>query len=215
MKTIDLTHTIRENMPVYPGTELPKLFEVNSHEKNGFKETSISMYSHTGTHIDAPNHVFFEKTALDEFPAEQFIGKALVIDCRHIPLGKQITMAEFSKYGKKIYLAEFLLFNTGWDKKWDTSDYFEDYPCINDEVLNFIITGKYKGIGFDVMSLDPMNYDQLKRHKKLFTEVDIINIENLCNLDLCGNELFTFVCLPLKTENSDGAPARAIAIFEE
>ena len=43
----------------------------------------------------------------------------------------------------------------------------------------------------------------------------IINIENLKNLDLCGDELFTFVCLPIKIENSDGAPARAIAIIEE
>ena len=41
------------------------------------------------------------------------------------------------------------------------------------------------------------------------------NIENLKNLDLCGDELFTFVCLPIKIENSDGAPARAIAIIEE
>ena len=64
-------------------------------------------------------------------------------------------------------------------------------------------------------SLDPISDASLKMHKKLFSSKNIINIENLKNLDLCGSELFTFVCLPIKIENSDGAPARAIAIIEE
>ena len=42
-----------------------------------------------------------------------------------------------------------------------------------------------------------------------------INIENLKSLDLCGSEAFDFVCLPIKTENSDGAPCRAIAKIGE
>ena len=31
MKVIDLTHTISEDMPVYPGTEQPKLKPANSY----------------------------------------------------------------------------------------------------------------------------------------------------------------------------------------
>ena len=37
MKVIDLTHMIREDMPVYPGTETPKLIPANSYEKDGKK----------------------------------------------------------------------------------------------------------------------------------------------------------------------------------
>ena len=55
MKVIDLTHTIKENMPVYPGTDTPKLMPANTYEKDGFKETLMQMYTHTGTHID-PQH---------------------------------------------------------------------------------------------------------------------------------------------------------------
>lgn len=40
MKVIDLTHTISETMPVYPGTEQPRLTPANSYEKDGFKETA-------------------------------------------------------------------------------------------------------------------------------------------------------------------------------
>ena len=39
MKVIDLTHTIKENMPVYLGTDAPKFIPANSYEKDGFKET--------------------------------------------------------------------------------------------------------------------------------------------------------------------------------
>lgn len=76
MKVIDLTHTIREGMPVYPGTEPPLLEPANSYEKDGFRETRLTMFSHTGTHMDAPAHLFAGRTTLDAFPAGQFIGQA-------------------------------------------------------------------------------------------------------------------------------------------
>ena len=49
MPVIDLTHTIKETMPVYPGTQPPRLETANTYEKDLFKETLITMFSHTGT----------------------------------------------------------------------------------------------------------------------------------------------------------------------
>ena len=69
MKVIDLTHTIREDMPVYPGTETPRLETANTYEKDFFKETKMTMYTHTGTHVDPPAHIFAGRTTLDQFPA--------------------------------------------------------------------------------------------------------------------------------------------------
>ena len=51
MRVLDLTHTIAENMPVYPGTETPIFAGANTYEKDGFKETKLTMYTHTGTHM--------------------------------------------------------------------------------------------------------------------------------------------------------------------
>ena len=215
MKVIDLTHTIKENMPVYPGTETPKLEAANTYEKDGFKETRISMFSHTGTHVDPPAHIFEGRTTLDQFPAEQFIGKALVIDCRDLKEGEEITMSHIFRYGEKPEKAEFLLFNLGWDRYWGTDAYFGNYPCIDMEVLDYILSGNYKGIGFDVIGLDPIDDVELTRHKRLFERKDILNIENLSNLDQCGDELCWFGCFPLKVEDSDGAPIRAMAWFED
>lgn len=214
MKVIDLTHTIEENMPVYPGTEQPQLLPASSYEKDGFKETLLHMYSHTGTHIDPPAHLYADGATLDELPVSQFIGKALVVDCRSLKEGEAITVQHITRCGAKVKQADFLLFNLGWDKLWGTPAYFGDYPCLDDGALDFILAGNYKGIGFDVFGIDHIADTELPRHKKLFAGGrKIVNIENLKNLHLCGDGLFWFSCLPLKTINADGSPIRAVAWF--
>ena len=215
MCTVDFTHFIAPDMPVYPGTEPPRLEPANSYEKDGFKETKLSMYTHTGTHIDAPAHLFAGKKTLDAFPASHFIGKAVVINCRHLKEGEAITLRELAPYGDTVREVDFLLFNLGWDKYWGTPAYFGDYPCIDNDVLALILAGSYKGIGFDVISLDAMRHDPLGRHRVLFSQKEIINIENLKNLHLLGDTPVMFACLPLKVENADGCPARAVAWVEE
>ena len=214
MRVIDLTHKIKENMPVYPGTEPPRLDPANSYERDGFKETRISMFSHTGTHMDPPAHLFPNRTTLDQFPPEQFIGKAVVIDCRDLQEGQPITMAQIRQAGELADRADYLLFNLGWDKRWGDESYFGDYPCLDDAVMDYILNGSFKGIGFDVIGLDPIADVNLTRHKKLFAEKEIVNIENLCNLELCGPGLFWFSCFPLKIADCDGSPIRAVAWFE-
>jgi len=215
LKVLDLTHTIMPDMPVYPGTEPPIFTPANTYEKDGFKETKISMFTHTGTHMDPPAHLFPGRTTLDQFPAEQFIGRALVVDCRGLSDGGAITMEHLRKYGNLADEADFLLFCLGWDQYWGTDDYFGDYPCIDDAVLDHILAGSYKGIGFDVIGLDPIADTNLTRHKKLFAHKDIVNIENLKALDKCPAGLFWFSCYPLKLAGADGSPIRAVAWWEE
>ena len=128
--------------------------------------------------------------------------------------GGAITLSHIERYGEKAGKADFLLFNLGWDRLWGTEAYFGDYPCLDDAALGLIIGGGYKGIGFDVIGLDPISDVNLTRHRRLFSSCDIINIENLCNLDKCGDGLFNFACLPLKLRDCDGSPARAVAWFE-
>ena len=164
MKVIDLTHTIREHMPVFPGTEEPSLQTVSTCETDGFKETKISICTHVGTHADPPAHVWDGGTTLDQYDASQFIGKALVIDCRRVKEGGAITM-----------------------------------DCLRP---------------YDTFGIDPIGDEELTRHRKLFQRREMINIENLKNLHLCGSDLFWFGCFPLKVHQSDGAPVRAVAWFE-
>ena len=70
---------ITEKMPVYPGTQPPSLKNANTISDDGFAEKLITMYSHTGTHIDAPKHMIESGLGLDDFDVSKFIGKAVLI----------------------------------------------------------------------------------------------------------------------------------------
>lgn len=215
MKVIDLTQLISEDMPVYPGTEQPKLAVANTYEKDGFRETLISFYSHTGTHMDAPFHIFGDRTSLDVLPAEQFVGKALVIDCSDVGEGGIIGMEYVEKVRELADEAEFLIFNTGWDANWGQDKYFGEYPVVSMEICQYLLDSKKKGVGFDAIGIDPVADGNLTRHRMLLSQRDIVIIENLTNLEQIGGGLFIFAALPLKYKDADGAPIRAVAILED
>lgn len=215
MKVIDCTQTITTDMPVFPGTAPAKLEVANTFETDGFRETLFCMTSHTGTHMDAPFHLFAERTKLDEMPVAQFVGKALVIDCSDVPEGGEIGMEYVEKVRALADQAEFLLFHTGWDKYWGKAEYFGAYPVISMEICQYLLDSGKKGVGFDTIGIDPVEEMALPRHKKLLGNGDIIIIENLTNLDKVGGSLFTLAALPLKYKEADGAPTRAVAIMEE
>ena len=164
--------------------------------------------------MDSPSHLFEQRTTLDSFSVEQFVGKGLVIDCTDLQEGQKITMKYIEHVKEKADQAQFILFYTGWDSRWGTSSYFGEYPYITQEVAQYLIQSKKKGVGLDVISIDPISDENLTIHKKLLAENDIVIIENLTCLGKIGNKLFTLCALSIKYANSDGAPIRAIAILE-
>ena len=106
--------------------------------------------------------------------------------------------------------ADFLLFHTGWSRYWGKAEYFGDYPVPSLEVCRYALESGKKGLG-----IDPIADEGLTRHRLLLSQRDIVIIENLTNLDKIGEGLFLFAALPLKYENADGAPVRAVAMLEE
>ena len=207
-------------MPMYPGTGAPTLNVAYNHDEFGFMETYISLYSHTGTHIDAPVHLYADGFTLDKYPIEQFVGKALVVDCRKLQKGENISMLLLEEKGSALYDADFLLFLTGHSNLWGHPDYFANFPILSDEVVEWINSRKLKGIGIDAPSFDPVTIneleqagDELRNHRAILKTNNTILLENLCKLEDIGNELFTLCALPLNTKNADGAPARIIAII--
>jgi len=199
---------------MYPGTVAPMLIVAYNYNDYGFKETKIEMYSHTGTHIDAPAHLFAGGITLDKFPIDRFVGKALVIDCRKLKKEENISMALLEEKGNALYETEFILFLTGHSALWGTPGYFDNFPVMSPEVVEWINRRKIKGIGIDAPSFDPVTVDdELNNHKAILKTNNTILLENLCNLEEIGTGLFTLVALPLYTQDADGAPARIIAIL--
>jgi len=212
MKVIDLTHTIESNMPVFPGTEKPKLEIANTIEKDGFKETLLTMFSHTGTHMDSPAHIFEDGATLDSYDVEYLTGRGVVIDCSAKKKGQTITMEDVMPYSQKIADSDYVLFRTGWDKYWGDEKYYDLFPYIDINVVRYLVESHVRGIGLDVISLDPMADVNLSNHR-LALGNNVLIIENLTNLDKIKNEDFLLCLMPLKYKNADGAPIRAIAML--
>ena len=192
MKVIDLTHVIHEDMQVYPGTEPPRLTRGNTIEKDGFRETALFLFSHTGTHMDTPAHMLEGAAELDKLPASTFCGRAAVIPC----LNGKITMEEVNACRDMADKAEFIIFHTGWDKYWGKEEYFGTFPVPEAQVIQYAINTGKKGVGIDCMSVDPMDIDPTKEempnHFMLFRAGKVI-VENLCNLDQASGKMVDFL----------------------
>ena len=208
MKVYDLTHTIKNDMPVYPGTEQPKLTTACTIEAAGYRETLLHMFSHTGTHMDAPAHMLLDGAVLDSYGADKFTGTAVVVDCR-----EQAAITLPLLQGYDLNGVDFVLFCTGWDKKWGSPNYYAGFPCLTADAAAYLAALPLKGVGEDSISLDPCDSVDFPNHITLLG-ADFVNTENLTGLDALIGRRFTFVTLPLKFENSDGCSCRAIAMEE-
>jgi len=212
-KLIDLTQVMNDKINVYPGTPGPKFEEFNTIEKDGFAELNITMVSHTATHIDAPCHILKNTKSLDKFPIDKFMGKAIVIPCQN---KKEINLKYLQTFEDKISGIDFILFFTGWQYKWNSENYFDESPTPTKEAAMWLTKFKLKGIGIDAFSVDKIVPAQIVTSENLpnhyiLLDKEILLIENLTNIDKLPDHPFLFQCLPLKVENADGSPVRAIA----
>jgi len=210
MKTIDLSHNISSQMPVFPGDISPEIFINATIPENGYYERAIKLSSHSGTHIDAPAHIILHAPTLDRMPIDTFIGNGAMIDLSHIKY-KEIEIIDLEPHEYLFKNKEFILINTGWSRYWGEEKYFREYPVLSIEAALWIDSFMLKGIGVDTVSVDALKSTDLPIHKVLLERSLII--ENLTNLERLPNTGFTFICLPLKVEEADASPVRAAAIF--
>lgn len=208
---IDLTHTITPDMPVYPGSAAPSLTPAGTITRNGYRETLIAMPSHTGTHMDAPSHMLRGGANLEVLPASQFCGRATVVDVSHLSPGSAVTADFLRGLNGDLRSADFALFYTGWEKKWGSEAYFDDvFPVPDEEAAKYLVSCGLKGVGTDALSVDVLSDKTLPVHRVLLSG-GLVIVESLRLHKLLGRKDFMFFALPLKFENADGAPVRAIA----
>jgi kynurenine formamidase len=212
MKLIDLTHSISPKMPVYPGTEPPLFTTGCSIDDNGFLEKKITLYSHTGTHIDAPAHLIKGSNTLNMLSIKHFYGEAFLLNLADIK-NRTIGIKELEPHRETIRQADFLLIYTGWSLYWGNEKYFSDYHVLSSEAADWLSRFGLKGVGFDTISADKADTRDFPVHKA-FLQKDTIIVENLTNLEKLPRDHFIFSCFPLKFEDADGSPVRAVAIIE-
>lgn len=211
MKVIDLSHTITADMPVFPGTDQPEIAPIVTHEEHGYLEHKLTIFSHVGTHIDAPAHMIKDAQTLDQMDATAFCGTALALDLTtKNENNRTICIDDLAPFEAEIAENDFLILNTGWYKHWGSTKYFSDYPALTAEGATWLADFDLKGIGVDVISIDPPENKDFAVHNILLSTGMII-IENLTNLHRLPECTFVLSCLPLKYEGADGSPVRAAA----
>jgi len=208
---VDLTHTLSPDISCYPGTEPPVFSGACTLETHGFAERRIAIYSHTGTHVDAPSHILSQGAALDDFGAGRFVGPGTALDLRGLD-GPVIRPEDLAPFQSEIEGRDFLLLCTGWSGRWGRKSYYEAYPVLTPEAARWLAGFRPKAVGVDAISVDPMDTETFPVHR-LLLERDILVIENLTRLEALLGREFLLCCLPLKIEAADGAPVRAVAFL--
>jgi len=208
---IDLSHPIRNGMPLFPGTPALQISQLNDLKENGFREKQITLTTHVGTHLDAPAHILEDGKFLDRLPLSQFYGRALALNVQAFK-GKTIPPQIFDSIVDPESL-DFILFHTNYAKLWGSEEYWKDFPTLSPEAAGRIIKMNLKGIGFDVATVDPMDSSEYLIHKKILS-AGLIIIENLTNLDKILNQRFILSVFPLNIHEADGFPVRAVAMVE-
>lgn len=212
MKILDLTHVIHDRMPVFPGTEPPVIVNALTIEEHKNREKLITMFTHTGTHMDAPAHILLDGKTLDLLPIDHFFGQGVVVDCRKVK-NNEITLALLKNYEREIEKSDFVLFCTGWSSRWGERSYFDEFPALTLEAAHWISQKGLKGVGTDVISIDLISSKDFEVHHILLNK-NMVIIENLKEIDRLLNKSFIFNCYPLKIRDADGSPIRAVAIVE-
>jgi kynurenine formamidase len=213
LQVIDLSHTAAHDMPVYPETEPPRFRKACTIAQHGLAETELTFFSHVGTHIDGPAHILPEGPTLDTLPTERFIGPGCVLDVAN-PERKTIEVDHLKADEERIAQAQFVLLHTGWSRYWRRAEYFEGFPTLSVDAAHWLAAFPLKGIGIDAISADGVDTEGFPVHK-VFLEEGIVIVENLTGLERLATRVFEFICLPLKFEEADGAPTRAVAVCQQ
>jgi arylformamidase len=166
--------------------------------------STISLGSHTGTHMDAPIHFVRGGEGMDRMPLDATMGPARVIEIQD---PTSVKPAELEPYG--IGRGERVLFKTrNSSLAWWTRDFIEDFVYVSREAARYLAERGVRTVGVDYLSVGGFHVDGVETHQALLgAGIWVIEGLDLSRVEPGEHEL---ICLPLKVEGGDGAPARAL-----
>lgn len=222
METVDLSHTLEENMPVWPTH--PRFFH-NLMESYVFGDVSchyqLIVGEHTGTHIDAPLHFVSEGPkhyGIDQVPLEVMRGRAVTIQAVDTPPNGLLTRHHLEAWeaaNGRIQAGDVLLIRFGWDKYWalhpEDAKFLADWPGLSENAAEYLVEKGVKLVGTDAIALDVFGTTEHIAHRVLLNH-EVLIVENLNNLDKLPPFSY-FMGFPLKILHGSGSPMRAIAVI--
>lgn len=157
-----------------------------------YESTSFTMSSHAGTHADAPNHVVTGESTIGETSLEPYVGRAQVVDVQgRGEIGPDELPAKSLRSRRVLFRTRGRAFLS---------------PLA---ALRLVEKGLIL-VGTDAHSIDPPDAEDLPAHRTLLSN-GVALLENL-KLDAVDEGEYQLVALPLRFDDLDASPVRAILI---
>ncbi|MEQ1825667.1 MAG: cyclase family protein [Pirellula sp.] len=181
--------------------------------QDGWNATTLNLYSHAGTHMDAPYHFVPGGQTLDQQVLSACCGRARIVNLAPAPPRMHIIVSDVIQSIGYVDPGDRLLFRTDWYLRYGTTEYRDELPRISLELAHWLVECKVALIGVEPPSVADVNnmVELTEVHQALFRG-GIVIVEGLANLDQLSQSVVEFIALPLKILGGDGCPVRAIAI---
>jgi len=182
--------------------------------KDNWNARLLHLYSHSGTHMDAPSHFIPGAKSIDQIDLNKCIGPALLIDLGDVTEKFLIELKHIDRYKNKISRGSRIILKTRWSKYYGLPVFRDQCPRISLELANYLANLDINLIGVEPPSVaDVHNESELVLVHRAFLEKEIVIVEGLCNLDKIPQEEFTIMTLPLPIKDGDGSPCRVVAFI--
>lgn len=201
-KIVDISLSLEEGMITYPDNP-PFVIEDASGATSS--RSIMTIGTHTGTHIDAPRHVFKDGKGLNKIPLARYVGPCRVLDLTKSK--EAVTVADLEKFNIK--KGERILVKTRNSKRGFKA-FYDDYVYLDGDAADYLVKKGITLFGIDALSVKKRGGTDHRPHLSLLKK-GIVIFEGL-DLSKAMPGTYTFVGLPLKLGDVDGAPARAILI---
>ncbi len=207
MKVHDVSVTISEELPIWPGNPGLSMKLTNSLARgDDANVTRLEMGVHTGTHIDAPFHFEPDGRSVDQLPMEVLVGPCRVFDMTEV--GESIGPSDLETID--FTCTSRVLFKTKNSEWWARGQrqFQKNFIHLHEEGARFLIECGVKLVGIDYLSVERFaSPDHATHHILLRNQVVIIEGVDLSAVSAGEYEL---IALPLKLKGADGAPARVL-----
>jgi arylformamidase len=202
MPMLDITRRISNTSPNWIG-DTPVQYTMTAEIERGAPVNvgSLTMSTHTGTHVDAPWHYLKNGLRLHQMPLETWVGECVVVDVRGADKLEPSLLEQINLEG-----ASKVLFFTGQPNAWQTFPL--EWAVVDPSLPPYLADLGISLIGTDAPSADTLTSKDLPGHAAL-AQSGVCILESLA-LDGVPAGRYRLVCLPLHLEGADGAPARCI-----
>ena len=207
MKIIDISWPLSPVTTSYKDKKVIQVNTLKEFAKDGVRETSVILGSHSGTHVDAASHFLQDGTTIDQLDLHQVVGKCRVIEIPHTING--ITREDLLSATGGVHDGEIILLKTANSASDCNAPFNPNFVYLERSAAQYVALQNIRAIGIDYLGIERMQPDH-ETHI-LLMQANIVVIEGLRLAVVDPGEYF-LVCLPLYMLGVEAAPARAILI---